>query len=64
MGRRRIRQTAVAAALGLTQQAVSYKLNGLRPLTLDELSVIADLLGVSSADLLAEPAGAAVRSAS
>lgn len=48
-----IPQTRVASALGLTQQAVSQKLHGRRPLTLDEIEVIAPMLGMSAAQLLA-----------
>lgn len=52
MARRRVSQATIAAALGITQQAVSQKLNGRRPLVLDEVLVIADQLGVPVAALL------------
>lgn len=48
---RKVRHADVAAALGISRQAVSHKLSGLRPTTADELEIIAGLLGVTMHDL-------------
>ena len=61
MARRRISQQALAEALGVTQQAVSQKLSGRRPLTDQEITVAARLLDVPAGEFFAEPL---VRSAS
>lgn len=60
MTRRGVTQVQVAAALGITQQAVSQKINGRRPLTDVEITVIARLLEVEPGVLFAE----VIRSAS
>ena len=52
LARRRLGQVQVAYALGLSQAAVSRRLKGSVPLDVNELSVIADLLGLTPADLL------------
>lgn len=62
MARRRLPQTALADRLGITQQAVSMKLAGRRPLTDTEVSTIADFLSVEPGSLFADHA--VVRSAS
>lgn len=49
-----VRQRQMAELLGLTQQSVSGKLKGSTPFTLDELAVVAPLLGKSVTALLAE----------
>lgn len=46
MARRNLSQTAVGEHLGLSQAAVSAKLAGKTPFTIDQLAAIADLLGV------------------
>lgn len=51
-----VTQTALAERLGLTQPAVSARLSGRTPITVDELRVIADVLGVEPADLLGRAA--------
>lgn len=52
LARRRLGQVQIAQALGISQAAVSRRLNGSVPLDVNELAVIARLLGVSAADLL------------
>lgn len=51
-----LRQADVAEALGLTQPAVSRRLNGHTDWTLGELRVVAALAGVPVADLVTEAA--------
>lgn len=53
MARYGVSQADVAAALGVSQQAVSMKIHGRRPLSLDDLEVVAPLFGLEAADLLA-----------
>lgn len=52
MGRHKLKQKDVGAALGITQQAVSPKWNGQRLFTVADLLVIADLADISLAELL------------
>lgn len=52
LARLNVPQVRVAQALGLTQQAVSQKLGGHRPFTLDDLEVIAPLVGMSADELV------------
>ena len=59
MARRRVPQKTLAEALGITQQAVSQKLSGRRPLTDHEITVTARVLGVPAGDLFAEQVRAA-----
>lgn len=42
-----VRQKDIADALGLQQSSVNLKLNNLRPMTLEEAEVIAELLSIS-----------------
>jgi|GEM_PF-3555450 len=58
MARRGVRQSEIAEALKITQQAVSQKLSGRRPFTDLEVSVVARCLGVSPGSLFAETATA------
>ena len=51
-----VTQTALAERLGLTQPAVSARLSGRTPITVDELRIIADALGVDAAVLLGSAA--------
>jgi transcriptional regulator with XRE-family HTH domain len=51
-----ISRVRVGQALGVTPQSVSLKLSGQRPTSVDEISVIAGVLGVSAAELVAEDA--------
>ena len=54
VARHRLPQSAIAEALGLSQQAVSRRLTGGVPFELDEVQAIAGLIGVPTALLLAE----------
>ena len=56
VARQRIPQADMAKALALSQPAVSRRLQGRTPLTVDELVRCASLLGVMPADLLADGA--------
>lgn len=49
-----VAQADVAQALGVSQQAVSLKINGKRPIGFDELAMIAPLFDATAAELLAE----------
>jgi transcriptional regulator with XRE-family HTH domain len=49
-------QVTVARELKVTQQSVSRKITGETPLTLDELGVLAEFLGVTVAELLGDAA--------
>lgn len=55
-------QTALAKAMGMSQAAMSDRLTGKTPFTLDELQALADTFGVDPADLLVRPAGRPARS--
>lgn len=52
MARRNVTQARIAQRLGISQQAVSQKLRGHRPLSVDELTAIADELSVEPSLLL------------
>lgn len=52
--RQRKTQATLAARLDITQQAMSRRLNGFTPFAVDELSVIADELGVDVASLIGQ----------
>lgn len=54
---RRISKAAVGRALHITGQGVSLKLSGQRPTTVDEIGVIAGVIGVSFAELVGEDVG-------
>lgn len=56
LARRRIPQTALADALRLSQATVSRRLTGRAPFELDEIPVVAQLLGVSVGDLIKDAA--------
>ena len=56
LARRGLTQSDVAPHLGLTRQAVSRRLVGPTPFTLDQLYKIAELVGVPISVLI-EPAG-------
>jgi len=53
MARRGVSQTALAAALGMSQAAVSRRLRGAIPLDVKELAAIAEILGVPMSVLVA-----------
>jgi predicted transcriptional regulator len=57
MRERDISRVSVGDALGITGQAVSLKLSGQRPTTVDEVVVIAEVIGVNVAELVGEDAG-------
>lgn len=59
MARRRVTQSDVADALGITAAGVSARFHGRTPLRVEELITIADLLKVNVAFLVTEPATAA-----
>ena len=50
MKEKAVKQKELAAALGIAEPTVSQKLNGVRPLDLDEARIIADKLDISPAD--------------
>lgn len=56
LARRKITQTELAEALGMTQPAVSRRMSGAVPFDTEELGRIADLLGVPMSVLFGEPA--------
>lgn len=45
-----LRQQDVAHALGVASPTISLKINGIRPMTLDEAERMADLLKIQDAD--------------
>lgn len=47
MARRGVSQARLAEALGVSQQAVSQKLTGRRPITTEEIAAIAAILDVT-----------------
>jgi transcriptional regulator with XRE-family HTH domain len=53
LARRRIPQTLVAERLNLSQATVSRRLTGEYPFDVDELEVIAELLGMTPSELIA-----------
>lgn len=55
MARSRVSQAQLGQALGLTQQAISRRLNGVVAFDVDELAVTADLLSVPIASLITAP---------
>lgn len=58
MARKQVRQVRLAERLGISQAAVSRRLNGTKDFTVGELHTVADLLGVPVADLLGEAVAA------
>ncbi len=56
MARNRITQTQMAASLGKSQQWVSSRLNAHVSFTVDEITDVADVLGVPALSLLSEAA--------
>lgn len=56
MARRGQTQTSLAIAVDMTQQALSRRLSGRTPFTIDELAKVADVLGVSVTALIGEAA--------
>jgi len=56
MTRHRLTQRDLATALGVTQATVSSRMNGHTDWSLGELRVIAEALGMSLVDLLADAA--------
>lgn len=58
MARQKVPQITLAAHLGISQAAVSRRLNGQTPFVVDELVAVAFLLGVSASYLLGEEVAA------
>lgn len=56
MLRAEVEQAQLAAALGLSQSAVSRRLTGEVPFDVNELQIVATTLHVSAGSLLSEPA--------
>lgn len=56
MGRRRMSGAALARRLGKPQSSIARRLDGRQTMDLDDLEMIADALGVSAVQLLAEAA--------
>jgi len=52
MGRHQIRQTQIAVLLGISQAAVSKRVRGETPFSVEELTKVAGLFGVPVTDLL------------
>lgn len=52
LARRRIRQTEVAEKLGVSRQNVAQRLNGTVDFRVSELAVIADMCGITLAELV------------
>lgn len=57
MARYGVRQREIAVALGLTQQSVSGKLRGSTPFAVDELAVVAPMVGMTVSELIAQGEG-------
>ena len=55
MARYGMTHATLAAALGVSKGAISHKLLGRRPLTIEELGTISAVLEISPADLLMPP---------
>lgn len=64
VARKRTTQGELAAALGLSQAAVSRRLVGLVPFDVSEIYVVAGVLGVPVSSLMPAADGEPVRSAS
>jgi len=58
MDRQSIRQTAVAKRLKKSQQAVSRRINGVIPFDVEELEIVARLLGVPVSSFVADEVAA------
>ena len=56
LARKQIPQIQLAEALALSPATVSRRMNGLAPFELDELPVVAGVLGVTILDLIKEAA--------
>lgn len=59
LARRRVTQTQLASVLGIPQPAVSRRLGGKVPFSIDELADLAAYLGMPVASLITADAGAA-----
>lgn len=57
MGRANVKQSELAARIGLSQAALSERLGGKRPFNTDHLAAIAQALGVDPLDFLSPPPG-------
>lgn len=56
LARRRMSQSQLGSLLGLSQTAVSRRLLGEVPFDIDELTAVADALGIDVRDLIAQDA--------
>lgn len=63
MGRHRVSQTGLASVLGMSQSAMSRRLNGEQPFDLDELVKVARYFGVTLAGLLSDATGVWLKTA-
>lgn len=61
LAEQRISASAVAREIGISQASMSRRTTGLAPLTLDELSQIAAVLGIPEQRLLTGERGDAIR---
>jgi transcriptional regulator with XRE-family HTH domain len=64
LARARVSQSVVAATLDLSQQAVSRRLTGRVAFDVEELGIVADLLGVEPRDLFPSSSTTEVQAAS
>jgi transcriptional regulator with XRE-family HTH domain len=56
MAERRVSQREAAEQLGISQASLSSRLNGITPLRVDELILLASMLGVDASGLLKDAA--------
>lgn len=54
MARQRVTQSVMAKGLAMQQQALSRRISGRTPFNVEELHRVAEFLGVSTADLMAD----------
>lgn len=59
VARQRKTQAQLAGRLGITQQAMSRRLHGFTPFSVDELAIVADEVGVTVSSLIGESGRAA-----
>jgi transcriptional regulator with XRE-family HTH domain len=57
MGRNRVSQTELAAALGWTQPYISRRINGHTPWSIDDLEMIAEYFDRGLASIIADASG-------
>lgn len=59
LARRDLKAQALVEILGVTKAAISYRMNGHTPFSLEDLAAIATAWGIPIAQLLDEPVAAA-----